>query len=63
MCCRKFLILDCPRLRLLGLPRFLLRGFAGARTEMALVVNAYNLKRVIQILGVPVLLAKLNAAA
>ncbi|CDF86100.1 transposase IS4 [Pseudomonas knackmussii B13] len=31
--------------------RFLLRQLAGARTEMALAVQAYNLKRAIQVLG------------
>ena len=32
---------------------FLLRGFEKVRAEMALTVMAYNLKRVIRILGVP----------
>lgn len=35
----------------LGNGRFLLRQLAGARTEMALAVNAYNLKRAINVLG------------
>lgn len=47
---------------LLGLPRFLLRGIQGAGIEMAFAVTAYNLKRVINILGVPALLAQLKAA-
>ncbi|CDF83338.1 hypothetical protein PKB_1991 [Pseudomonas knackmussii B13] len=34
-----------------GYGRFLLRQLAGARTEMALAVQAYNLKRAIQVLG------------
>jgi len=34
-----------------GLPRFLLRGLKGAQTEMGLGVMAYNLKRMIKILG------------
>ena len=36
---------------LLGNGRFLLRQLPGARTEMALAVNAYNLKRAINVLG------------
>lgn len=47
---------------LMGVPRFLLRGRAGAGIEMALAVTAYNIKRVINIVGVPQLLAQLNAA-
>jgi transposase len=35
-----------------GNGRFLLRQLKGARTEMALAVNAYNLKRAINVLGV-----------
>jgi len=34
----------------------LMRGLEGAGTEKALAVNAYNLKRVINILGVPALM-------
>ena len=34
-----------------GNGRFLLRQLAGAKTEMALAVQAYNLKRAIQVLG------------
>lgn len=36
---------------ILGNGRFLLRQLQGARTEMALAVNAYNLKRAINVLG------------
>ena len=42
-----------------GFPRFLLRGLKGAQTEVALGVIAYNLKRMIQLLGGPGLTAKL----
>ena len=42
-------------------PRFLLRGKEGAGTEMALGVLAYNLKRVMNILGNQVLREKLLA--
>jgi len=34
-----------------GFPRFLLRGLSGARTEMSLAVMAYNLKRMMNIMG------------
>jgi len=37
--------------RIFGHPRFLLRGLAGARTEISLAVIGYNLKRMINILG------------
>lgn len=37
--------------RIFGHPRFLLRGRRGAQTEMSLAVLAYNLKRMINILG------------
>ena len=36
---------------LFGNARFLLRQQEGARAEMALAVNAYNLKRAINVLG------------
>jgi hypothetical protein len=36
---------------ILGNGRFLLRQLLGARTEMALAVNAYNLKRALNLLG------------
>jgi transposase len=41
---------------LMGLPRFLVRGLKKAKAELALGVLSYNLKRVINILGVPALL-------
>ncbi|HEX8895688.1 MAG TPA: IS1182 family transposase [Terriglobales bacterium] len=41
---------------LMGLPRFLVRGLKKAKAELALGVLSYNLKRVINILGVPTLL-------
>lgn len=47
---------------MMGTPRFLLRTLAGARIEMNLAITAYNLKRVIQILGVPRLLMEMRAA-
>jgi transposase len=37
--------------RIFGHPRFLLRGVPGAQTEMSLATMAYNLKRMIQVLG------------
>jgi transposase len=37
--------------RIFGHPRFLLRGLRGAQTEMSLAVTAYNLKRMLNILG------------
>ena len=37
--------------RIFGHPRFLLRGIAGAQTEMSLATMAYNLKRMINVLG------------
>jgi len=45
-----------------GLPRFLLRGLKGAQTEMGLGVMAYNLKRMIKILGGRTLTMKLAPA-
>jgi transposase len=44
---------------LFGLPRFLLRGLQGAQTEAGLAVMAYNLKRMVNIVGGRVLTAKL----
>jgi transposase len=44
--------------RIFGHPRLLLRGVAGAQTEMGLGIMAYNLKRMINVLGG----AKLTAA-
>ncbi|HXI44072.1 MAG TPA: transposase [Bryobacteraceae bacterium] len=37
--------------RIFGRPRFLLRGLRGAQTEISLGVAAYNLKRMLNILG------------
>lgn len=37
--------------RIFGHPRFLLRGVAGAQIEMSLGIMAYNLKRMINVLG------------
>jgi len=37
--------------RIFGHPRFLLRGLSGARTEISLGAMAYNLKRMINVLG------------
>ena len=43
-----------------GHPRFLLRGLRGARTEISLAVMAYNLKRMINIVGAARLLCRLS---
>lgn len=45
---------------LMGYPRFLVRGLKKAKAELALTILGYNLKRVINILGVPALLAALE---
>jgi transposase len=45
---------------LIGHPRFLVRGLRKAKSELALGVLSYNLKRVIAILGVPALLQALQ---
>lgn len=37
--------------RIFGHPRFLLRGLAGAQTEISLATVAYNLKRMINVMG------------
>jgi transposase len=37
--------------RIFGHPRFLLRGLRGAQTEISLAVAAYNLKRMLNIIG------------
>ena len=37
--------------RIFGHPRFLLRGLAGAKIEIGLGVMAYNLKRIMSVLG------------
>lgn len=48
---------------LMGHPRFLVRGLKKASSELALGVLSYNLKRVINILGVPALLQALQPIA
>lgn len=48
--------------RIFGHPRFLLRGRLGAQCEMSLAVMAYNLKRMINILGAGDLSARLGTA-
>ena len=37
--------------RIFGHPRFLLRGIGGAQTEISLAAMAYNLKRMLNVLG------------
>jgi transposase len=37
--------------RIFGHPRFLLRGLGGAQTEFSLGTMAYNLKRMMKVLG------------
>jgi hypothetical protein len=37
--------------RIFGHPRFLLRGLAGAQTEISLATLIYNLKRMLNVLG------------
>ncbi len=49
--------------RMMGNPRFLMRGLIKVRAEMALSVLSYNLKRVINIIGVPMMLVRLGANA
>ena len=39
------------RYRIFGHPRFLLRGRDGAQTEISLATLAYNLKRMMNVLG------------
>ncbi|HEV2279871.1 MAG TPA: IS1182 family transposase [Acidobacteriaceae bacterium] len=46
--------------RIFGHPRLLLRGLTGARTEIALATMAYNLKRMIGVLGAARLTRALN---
>jgi transposase len=48
--------------QIFGHPRFLLRGVKGAQTEISLGVMAYNLKRMINILGGSLLATKLALA-
>jgi transposase len=47
---------------MMGIPRFLVRGMKKAKAELALSVLSYNLKRVINIKGVPALLNALRPA-
>jgi transposase len=44
-----------------GHPRFLLRGLDGTRAEISLVVMAYNLKRMLNLMGAAALRAALAA--
>jgi transposase len=48
--------------QIFGHPRFLLRGLYGSRTEISLAVMAYNLKRMINVLGAEHLTQVLNPA-
>ena len=48
--------------RIFGHPRLLLRGTRGAQTEISLATMAYNLKRMVNILGGQKLTAKLTPA-
>lgn len=45
--------------RMFGNARFLLRGLAGAQTEISIATLAYNLKRLIHVVGAPQLAAAL----
>jgi transposase len=47
---------------MLGHPRFLVRGLEKAKSELALTVLGFNLKRAVAIIGVPALLASLQPA-
>ena len=44
----------------MGHPRFLLRGLKKAKSELALSIMAYNLKRMITILGAKTILKALS---
>jgi transposase len=48
--------------RIFGHPRLLLRGLSGAKTEIAIAVMAYNLKRMLKLLGASRLTKALNPA-
>jgi transposase len=48
--------------RIFGHPRLLLRGLTGARTEMSIAIMAYNLKRIVNILGATRLTQALTSA-
>ena len=45
---------------LMGVPRFLVRGLRKAKSELALTVLSYNLKRLLAIKNVPALLDALR---
>ena len=47
--------------RIFGHPRLLLRGLSGAYTEIGLAIMAYNLKRIVNIIGANQLTAKLRS--
>jgi IS5 family transposase len=47
---------------MMGYPRFLVRGLVKAKSELALGVLCYNLKRVVNMLGAQQLLVALRAA-
>lgn len=46
--------------RNLGVGAFLLKGLDGVKAEMALLSSCFNLSRMITLLGVPTLVAKLS---
>ena len=48
--------------RIFGHPRLLLRGLRGAHTEISLAAMAYNLSRIVNILGAKQLTTKLRLA-
>lgn len=48
--------------RIFGHPRLLLRGTAGAQTEISLATMAYNLKRMVNLIGADCLAQQLNPA-
>ena len=48
--------------RIFGHPRLLLRGLSGAKTEIAIAVMAYNLKRMVNLLGATRLTSALTPA-
>jgi transposase len=48
--------------RIFGHPRFLLRGLSGAQTEISLGTMAYNLKRMVKVLGASRLIEAISPA-
>jgi transposase len=48
--------------RIFEQPRFLLRGLAGAGTEMAIATLVWNLKRAVKVLGAGALQTRLSAS-